>query len=61
MSVLYRNTQSVHILYTGTHDDFFSRMKNVEMIELGRHRIKPWYFSPYPQVSELTLDQDTGL
>ena len=24
------------------------RMKNVELIELGRHRIKPWYFSPYP-------------
>ena len=23
-------------------------MKNVELIELGRHRIKPWYFSPYP-------------
>ena len=24
-------------------------MKNVEMVELGRYRIKPWYFSPYPQ------------
>ncbi|EDV98831.1 histone acetyltransferase Tip60 [Drosophila grimshawi] len=24
-------------------------MKNVKMIELGRHRIKPWYFSPYPE------------
>ncbi|KAL1138482.1 hypothetical protein AAG570_008545 [Ranatra chinensis] len=24
-------------------------MKNVEMIELGLHRIRPWYFSPYPQ------------
>jgi len=24
-------------------------MKNIEMIEIGRHRIKPWYFSPYPQ------------
>ncbi|KAH8290082.1 hypothetical protein KR044_009629, partial [Drosophila immigrans] len=33
-----------------THqDDVVTRMKNVEMIELGRHRIKPWYFSPYPQ------------
>ena len=29
-------------------------MKNVNMIELGRFRIKPWYFSPYPQ--ELTLE-----
>jgi hypothetical protein len=32
------------------HDDIVTRMKNVEMIELGRHRIRPWYFSPYPQV-----------
>jgi histone acetyltransferase HTATIP len=31
------------------HDDVVTRMKNVQMIELGRHRIKPWYFSPYPQ------------
>merc|ERR1740131_543576 len=36
----------------GSHDDAITRMKNVEMIELGRHRIRPWYFSPYPQ--ELT-------
>lgn len=26
-----------------------TRIKNIEIIELGRHRIKPWYFSPYPQ------------
>eukprot|EP00088_Acartia_fossae_P057326 TRINITY_DN6688_c0_g1_i1.p1 TRINITY_DN6688_c0_g1~~TRINITY_DN6688_c0_g1_i1.p1 ORF type:complete len:534 (+),score=99.93 TRINITY_DN6688_c0_g1_i1:67-1668(+) len=32
----------------GTHDDAITRMKNVELIELGRHRIKPWYFAPYP-------------
>lgn len=31
------------------HDDVVTRMKNIEMIELGRHRIKPWYFAPYPQ------------
>jgi histone acetyltransferase HTATIP len=31
------------------HDDVVTRMKNVEMIELGRYRIRPWYFSPYPQ------------
>ncbi|XP_073835527.1 histone acetyltransferase Tip60 isoform X3 [Musca autumnalis] len=30
-------------------DDVVTRMKNIEMIELGKHRIKPWYFSPYPQ------------
>ncbi|KAJ8922803.1 hypothetical protein NQ315_007838, partial [Exocentrus adspersus] len=31
------------------HDDIVTRMKNIDMIELGRHRIKPWYFAPYPQ------------
>lgn len=31
------------------HDDVVTRMKNIEMIELGKHRIKPWYFAPYPQ------------
>ncbi|XP_060592197.1 histone acetyltransferase KAT5-like isoform X2 [Ruditapes philippinarum] len=34
------------------HDDAVTRMKNIELIELGQFRIKPWYFSPYPQ--ELT-------
>ncbi|KAJ8309486.1 hypothetical protein KUTeg_014360, partial [Tegillarca granosa] len=34
------------------HDDVVTRMKNIELIELGKYRIKPWYFSPYPQ--ELT-------
>ncbi|XP_054152979.1 histone acetyltransferase KAT5-like [Oppia nitens] len=29
-------------------DDIVTRIKNLEMLELGRHRIKPWYFSPYP-------------
>ena len=32
------------------HDDIITRMKNIQMIEIGRHRITPWYFSPYPQV-----------
>lgn len=32
------------------HDDIVTRMKNIEMIEIGAHRIKPWYFAPYPQV-----------
>ncbi|XP_033221112.1 histone acetyltransferase Tip60-like [Belonocnema kinseyi] len=31
------------------HEDVVTRMKNIELIELGRHRIRPWYFSPYPQ------------
>ncbi|XP_042566125.1 histone acetyltransferase KAT5-like [Clupea harengus] len=30
-------------------DDIVTRMKNINCIELGRHRLKPWYFSPYPQ------------
>lgn len=38
------------------HDDVVTRMKNVEMIELGKHRIKPWYFAPYPQVSVFQLN-----
>lgn len=33
----------------GKHDDVVTRMKNIDLIELGRYRIKPWYFSPYPQ------------
>ncbi|XP_021957857.1 histone acetyltransferase Tip60 isoform X2 [Folsomia candida] len=32
-----------------SNDDVVTRMKNIEMIELGKHRIKPWYFAPYPQ------------
>ncbi|CAL1540343.1 unnamed protein product [Lymnaea stagnalis] len=32
------------------HDDIITRMKNINLIEFGRWRIKPWYFSPYPQV-----------
>ncbi|XP_014239741.1 histone acetyltransferase Tip60 isoform X2 [Cimex lectularius] len=31
------------------NDDVVTRMKNVEMIELGLHKIRPWYFSPYPE------------
>lgn len=40
------------------HDDVVTRMKNIEMIELGKHRIKPWYFAPYPQVRMSILDHD---
>lgn len=35
------------------HDDLVTRMKNIEMIELGRNRIRPWYFAPYPQVNKV--------
>lgn len=40
------------------HEDFdpqqlreheeFTKVKNIEMIELGRHRMETWYFSPFP-------------
>ncbi|KAM3961534.1 histone acetyltransferase Tip60 isoform 3-T3 [Aphomia sociella] len=43
-----RPRQSGSMLAHG-HDDLVTRMKNIEMIELGKHRIRPWYFAPYPQ------------
>ncbi|CAI4228428.1 unnamed protein product [Auanema sp. JU1783] len=33
----------------GHSEDALTRIRNIEMIELGRNRIQPWYFSPYPQ------------
>ncbi|VDM53935.1 unnamed protein product [Angiostrongylus costaricensis] len=33
----------------GHSEDALTRIRNIEMIELGRHRIQPWYFAPYPQ------------
>nr|XP_040572232.1 LOW QUALITY PROTEIN: histone acetyltransferase KAT5-like [Lepeophtheirus salmonis] len=41
--------QTGSLAVPGQHDDVVTRMKNIELIELGRHRIRPWYFSPYPQ------------
>jgi histone acetyltransferase HTATIP len=35
-------------MVTHGNDDVVTRMKNVKLIELGKYRIKPWYFSPYP-------------
>jgi len=35
-------------------DDVVTRIKNISMVELGRFRMKPWYFSPYPE--ELTTE-----
>eukprot|EP00794_Sanderia_malayensis_P020145 gene20145-22118_t len=31
-----------------SQDDIITRVKNIPLIEIGKHRIKPWYFSPYP-------------
>lgn len=36
-------------MVTHLSDDVITRMKNIEMIQLGGHRIRPWYFAPYPQ------------
>ncbi|EHB04846.1 Histone acetyltransferase KAT5 [Heterocephalus glaber] len=36
-----------------SHNNIITQMKNIECIELGRHCLKPWYFSPYQQ--ELTM------
>uniref|UniRef100_A0A8R1DY14 histone acetyltransferase n=1 Tax=Caenorhabditis japonica TaxID=281687 RepID=A0A8R1DY14_CAEJA len=33
----------------GHSEDAMTRIRNIECIELGRSRIQPWYFSPYPQ------------
>ena len=35
-------------LSLNNHDDIVTRIKNIDMLELGKHQIKPWYFSPYP-------------
>ncbi|CAD6196077.1 unnamed protein product [Caenorhabditis auriculariae] len=33
----------------GHSEDALTRIRNIDAIELGRFRIQPWYFSPYPQ------------
>ncbi|CAI5452624.1 unnamed protein product [Caenorhabditis angaria] len=33
----------------GHSEDAMTRIRNIDCIELGRSRIQPWYFSPYPQ------------
>lgn len=40
------------MVHDRSHDDIITRMKNIKFIQLGKFRIRPWYFSPYPQ--ELT-------
>jgi histone acetyltransferase HTATIP len=38
------------------HEDVLTRIKNIQLIYLGRHLIEPWYFSPYPQeLSEVDI------
>ncbi|KAI6233089.1 Histone acetyltransferase [Aphelenchoides fujianensis] len=33
----------------GHSEDAQTRIRNVELIQLGMHRMQPWYFSPYPR------------
>ncbi|KAI6189385.1 Histone acetyltransferase [Aphelenchoides bicaudatus] len=33
----------------GHSEDAQTRIRNVELIQLGLHRMQPWYFSPYPR------------
>uniref|UniRef100_A0A7M5UFL3 histone acetyltransferase n=1 Tax=Clytia hemisphaerica TaxID=252671 RepID=A0A7M5UFL3_9CNID len=42
------NLRSGGSMSTHAHDDVVTRVKNIDLIEIGKHRIKPWYFSPYP-------------
>lgn len=46
------HTGSMMVSSHQEHQDIVSRMRNIDMIVLGKYRIKPWYFSPYPD--ELT-------
>ncbi|CAH8541070.1 unnamed protein product [Heterobilharzia americana] len=41
--------QTGSMVCSNHEQDTVTRMRNLEWIELGRYRIKPWYFSPYPQ------------
>jgi len=34
--------------HSGAHS--VTKVKNIDLIHLGRYFIKPWYFSPYPEV-----------
>ncbi len=45
-SLVPRSTGS---MTTHHGEDAITRIRNIDMIELGAHRIQPWYFSPYPQ------------
>lgn len=36
---------------SGAHS--VTKVKNINLIHLGRYFIKPWYFSPYPEVKDI--------
>jgi len=49
-----KRPRSTGSLIQNPHDDITTRIKNFEYIEMGKFRLRPWYFSPYP--SELIVD-----
>jgi hypothetical protein len=38
--------------HSGAHS--ITKVKNIDLIHLGRYFIKPWYFSPYPEVKSMS-------
>jgi len=45
--------------HSGAHS--VTKVKNINLIHLGRYFIKPWYFSPYPEVKYLLNKTNNGL
>ena len=45
--------------HSGAHS--VTKVKNIELIHLGRYFIKPWYFSPYPEVKTKTIHETSTL
>ncbi|KII62159.1 Histone acetyltransferase KAT5 [Thelohanellus kitauei] len=41
-------TGSFRSSYERAHADALTRVKNVQSVQIGRYKINPWYFSPYP-------------
>ncbi|KAL5965094.1 Histone acetyltransferase KAT5 [Taenia solium] len=46
LQVVPRQTGSM--ISSNHEQDIVTRIRNIEWIQIGRHKIKPWYFSPYP-------------
>jgi len=43
-----KRPRSTGSMVQNPHDDITTRIKNFEWLELGKFRLQPWYFSPYP-------------
>ncbi|KAL3316497.1 3-ketoacyl-CoA thiolase 5, peroxisomal [Cichlidogyrus casuarinus] len=49
MEVECQPRQTGSMISNINEQDIVTRMRNIEWVEIGRYKIKPWYFSPYPQ------------